>query len=165
MSFCKNCAREIFESEIVKYFEGEGYGDLEQQINRINYDEPNYDYEPGDKINPVTLRLKNMKCPNCKNKLNDTAPFEAKVDIEEEWWDDYGHGPDQSPSFCVGDRYTIIQEDRYPFLPSFNHKNLKESSGNLSLLIIAKTKMYGGHCYLGLNLEDEIIYRPIYKEV
>ena len=24
--------------------------------------------------------------------------------------------------------------------------------------------MYGSHCYLGFNLEDEIIYRPIYKE-
>merc|ERR1712051_37416 len=104
-----------------------------------------------------------MKCPNCKNKLNDTAPFEAKVGIEEEWWDDYGHGPDQSPSFCVGGRCTIIQEDRHPFLTSFNHKNLKETSGNISLLIIVKTKMYGGHCYLGLNLEDKIINRPIYK--
>ena len=102
MSFCKNCAREIFESEIVKYFEGEGYDDLEEQMDRINYDEPNYDYEPGDKINPVTLRLKNMKCPNCKNKLNDCAPFEVKVDIEEEWFDDYGHGPDQGLLYLDG---------------------------------------------------------------
>ena len=164
MSVCKNCTREISEAEIVKYFEGEGYDDLEQQINKKDYDEPSHEYEPGDKINPVPLRLKNMKCPNCKNKLNDCAPFEVKVDIEEEWFDDYGHGPDQSSSFIGSYRYTIIQEDRNPFLPSFNHKNLKETSGNLSLLIIAKTKMYGGHCYLGLNLEDEIIYRPIYKE-
>ena len=70
----------------------------------------------------------------------------------------------QSSSFCAFSRYIIIQEDRNPFLPSFNHKNLKETSENLSLLIIAKTKMNRGHCYLGLNLEDEIIYRPIYKE-
>ena len=61
-------------------------------------------------------------------------------------------------------RYIIIQEDRNPFLPSFNHQNLKETDGNISLLIIAKTKMYGGHCYLGLDLEDKIINRPIYKE-
>ena len=120
MSVCKNCTRKISEAEIIKYFEGEGNDDLEQQINRINYDEPNYDYEPGDKINPVTLLLKNMKCPNCKNKLKNCPPFETKVDIEEEWFDDYGHGPDQSPSFCVGDRYTIIQEDRYPFLKKVN---------------------------------------------
>ena len=49
-------------------------------------------------------------------------------------------------------------------ISTYSHKNLKEATGNTSLLIIAKTKMYGGHCYLGLNLEDEIIYRPIYKE-
>ena len=164
MSVCKNCTREISEAEIVKYFEGEGYNDLEKQINKINYDEPNFDYEPGDEINPVTLRLKNMRCPNCKKRLNDCAPFEAKVDIEEEWWDDYGHVPDQSSSFCASSRLTIIQEDRNPFLPSFNHQNLKVATENISLLIIAKTKMNRGHCYLGLNLEDKIIYRPIYKE-
>ena len=163
MSVCKNCTREISEAEIVQYFEGEGYDDLEQQIN-YEQDEPDYDYEPGNKINPVTLRLKNMRCPNCKKRLKDCAPFEANVDIEEEWWDDYGHGPDQSSSFCASSRFTIIQEDRNPFLPSFNHKNLKEATGNISLLIIAKTRMHGGHCYLGLDLEDKIINRPIYKE-
>ena len=102
--------------------------------------------------------------PVAINSLKNCPPCETKVDIEEEWFDDYGHGPDQSSSFCAFSRYIIIQEDRNPFLPSFNHKNLKETSENLSLLIIAKTKMNRGHCYLGLNLEDEIIYRPIYKE-
>ena len=108
MSVCKNCTREISETEIIKYFEGEGNDDLEQQMYRINDEEPNYDYEPGDKIKPVPLRLQNMRCPNCKNKLNDCPPFEAKVDVEEEWFDDYGHDPDQSSSFCAFSRYKII---------------------------------------------------------
>ena len=103
-----------------------------------------------------------MKCPNCKKSLKDCPPFETNVDVEEEWFDD-NMDFDYYSSFCI-ERYTIFQEDRHPFLPSFNHQNLKEATENISLLIIAKTKMNGGHCYLGLNLEDEIIYRPIYKE-
>ena len=103
MSVCKNCTREISEAEIVQYFEGEGYDDLEQQIN-YEQDEPDYDYEPGKKIILFTLGLKNMKCPNCKNKLNNCTPFETKVDIEEDWIDDYyadTYYPDQSSSFCA----------------------------------------------------------------
>ena len=114
MSVCKNCTREISEAEITKYFEGEGYEDLEEQMNP-EQDEPDYDYEPGEKT--VTLWLKNMKCPNCKNKLNNCTPFETKVDIEEQWFDDYSYDyPDQSSSFCAFSRYTIIQEDIYPFV-------------------------------------------------
>ena len=56
-------------------------------------------------------------------------------------------------------------DDENPLERSFESRNLVELSGNnISLLIIAKTKMNRGHCYLGLSLEDKIIYRPIYRE-
>ena len=60
---------------------------------------------------------------------------------------------------------TETLQDCFDGFTDFNVKLSKENSFHNDnkcgkvLLIIAKAKMFGGHCYLGLSQEDLIIYR------
>ena len=55
MSVCKNCTRKISEAEIVKYFEGEGHDDLEEQIK----------YEQDERL----TMSREKKLLNCGSKI------------------------------------------------------------------------------------------------
>ena len=80
-----------------------------------------------------------MKCPNCKISVYFTKKMSATLFKRE------------SPRIN-GIQYTA--------------KDLVEESNkqDLSLLIICKSRMNKGNCYIGLSLEKQKLYRPIFSE-
>jgi hypothetical protein len=77
-------------------------------------------------------------------KLDIIATGEWKEGVETETFQDYFDG--------FTDFNVQLNEDS---LFHNDRKSVKE------LLIIAKAKMFGGHCYLGLSREDKMIYRYV----
>ena len=80
-----------------------------------------------------------MKCPNCKINIYFTKNMNAILFKKER---------------------PKINGIQYTAKDLVKEKNKQD----LSLLIICKTGMYNGNCYIGLSLEEQKLYRPIFSE-
>ena len=80
-----------------------------------------------------------------------------------EW--DHHLSDERVPEF-VGYTEVNVVPPYDPFWVPIKKENLvpEVSFGSKSLLIVAKTKMNRGFCYMGLSLKDKCFYRPIHRE-
>ena len=152
---CYNCARIIEEDEVYYYFDGEGLYDVYQAIQDC---EDPIAPELDDYLE-TTLFL-TMPCPNCQTEMEDV---EVNVEAYGEW--DPHHNDETEPEF-LGYTEVNVVPPYDPFWVPIKKENLvpEVSFGSKSLLIVAKTKMNRGFCYMGLSLEHKCFYRPIHCE-
>lgn len=160
---CEHCTREISFTEVNNYFQGKkGQEHVLDELNDGDYTD-NCIF-PGDTVNENITTT--MPCPNCKGRIEN---IEIEVRAEGEW-DNFSDDSDndRDPS-CNGFFECTIKVlwpefDNDPLARwAFSPLGLEEvqTLKNKSLLMIVKTRMNGGHCYLGLSLEDNRIYRLV----
>ena len=161
---CEHCTREISFTEVDNYFQNkEGKERVLDELNDGDYTD-NCIF-PGNSVNEIITTT--MPCPNCKGCIE---KIELRVQGE---WDNHSDDSDndREPS-CNGffDCTIYVRWPEFDTDPlarlAFSPLGLEEvqTLKNKSLLMIVKTRMNGGHCYLGLSLEDKKMYRPIFNE-
>ena len=153
--FCDICGVVFCSEEIEKHFK-----DNEQYV----LDVMNEYHEDGDEVgclsvlsDPIchTVGL-TMECPHCENLIGGiTAQVSAYAE-----WDDYLN-EEKKPhflGFVEIDEVSIIHDS---FAIPINIDNLSEGEKK-SLIIICKTRIYNGFCYIGFSPNDRCLFRPIY---
>ena len=153
--FCDICGVVFCSEEIEKHFK-----DNEQYV----LDVMNEYHEDADEVgclsvlsDPIchTVGL-TMECPHCENLIGGiTAQVSAYAE-----WDDYLN-EEKKPhflGFVEIDEVSIIHDS---FAIPINIDNLSEGEKK-SLIIICKTRIYNGFCYIGFSPNDRCLFRPIY---
>ena len=153
--FCDICGVVFCSEEIEKHFKGN-----EQYV----LDVMNECHEDADEVgclsvlsDPIchTIGL-TMECPHCENLIGGiTAQVSAYAE-----WDDYLN-EEKKPHFLgfVEIDEVSIMHDSFPI--PININNLSEGEKK-SLIIICKTRIYNGFCYIGFSPNDRCLFRPIY---
>ena len=163
---CEHCTREISFTEVNNYFQSKkGQEHVLDVLNDGDYTD-NCLF-PGDSVNEKITTT--MPCPNCKGWIEN---IELEVHAKCEWDNHSDDSDNDGEPSCNGFFDCTIKVlwpefDNDPLARwAFSPLGLEEvqTLKNKSLLMIVKTRMNGGHCYLGLSLEDNRIYRPIYNE-
>ena len=147
---CKSCAKLVNKEEINVCFQtSEAKNLILEHLNKSS--EPYLAMMSliwPDKVLKTTI-TRDLKCANCLNliqnvNLDIVATGEWKEGVETETLQDYFDG--------FTDFNVQLSKDK-----SFHN----DEKCDIVLLIIAKAKMFGGHCYLGLSQEEKMIYRYV----
>ena len=153
--FCDICGVVFCSEEIEKHFKGN-----EQYV----LDVMNECHEDADEVgclsvlsDPIchTIGL-TMECPHCENLIGGIT---AQVSAYAEWDDCLNE--EKKPHFLgfVEIDEVSIMHDSFPI--PININNLSEGEKK-SLIIICKTRIYNGFCYIGFSPNDRCLFRPIY---
>ena len=153
---CDRCTRTLTIEEIEDIAYDCHYETILDQINQG--EDLIYGDESSDVCDFVTDI--SLECPNCK------IEFEVELPIVGEPGDfDMHYESEKMPEFMGFEGWELRNYD--PSEVKINLQGLVKdttASANKSLLIVVKTRMNKGFCCIGLNLEDQRFYRPIYRE-
>ena len=107
--------------------------------------------------NTHTLHL-NMPCLFCEDTIEGIT---AEVTAEAHW--DAHLDDERMPEFLgFTNIYYLGISTQFPVL--IDDISDQVECGKKSLIIVCKTKMYEGFCYIGLEPDEPCLYRPIYRD-
>ena len=152
---CNHCTRTVSVDELEEIAYDHHYGTILDQINQ------NEDLIFGDNYEDFNVVV-SLDCPNCKREDTIEAVLPV-VGIDGDF--DMHYDREKVPEFWGFEGWELRNYDPSEF--KINHEGLVKdttSSANKSLLVVVKTRMLKGFCCIGLNLEDQRFYRPIYRE-
>ena len=167
---CKNCAKVYTSKTIENYFETQEWEFLIE--------------DPVIELHGSGTLTRKMFCTNCKDVYITDEYGSSDMELEVEGPSPRGFGldsdSDQSDQHNNDDVSVKLIDGHIDTdllegcksLPEFvkkvrakEAKMLYEENCSKSLLIIAKTRMNKGHCYIGFSVEDKKLYRPIYRNL
>ena len=155
--FCDVCGVTFCYEEIEKHFK-----DNEQYVLDV-MNECHEDADEADCLNELsdpichTVGL-TMECPHCENLIGGIT---ARVSAYTEW--DNHLNDKKKPNFLGFveiDEVSIIND---PSAIQTNINDLSEGERK-SLIIVCKTRISNGFCYIGFSPDEGCLFRPIYYE-
>ena len=148
---CGECTRILSKDEIedLVYKQPRLYEQVLEQINS-DCNEPIFYGDTSDMMD-VTISL---ECPNCKNEIETDLTVEG---IDENW----EMGSDSSetmPEFLGFEDFEFVHYDPLEVKISSTHLLVEDpTKTNVSLLIVVKTRMNNGFCYIGLKKKRRML--------
>ena len=158
-AFCKSCESICSVKDVEERMEGT----YKNVLHAMNESSDNMDeiiaLDTDCSIISHTLSC-DMECPHCQQPILD---IEVEVAAYAEW--DNHLNDERMPQFLGFARIhqVSVLNKLDSILERIDVRNLIEIEEK-SLIIICKSKMNGGFCYIGYSTDEGCLYRPMYRE-